>query len=569
MGLKLKIVAGVNSILSIVPSVETYTGVADFNNDSVTILDTASGGSDDFRIGAVFNWKMWLDTDTGFANDLFVFDNSSGGVAGHLQAWLFDSSLYIGMVGIAYNMYDISGFDNEILDCQVITDYVSYPYPHEFKINNVVQSGTNTVPSGHTDHSGVYIGEAITTVFGVTLDGLDNGTVWDVQTETSLGVITHTWAGYPAGNTLGAWEDTTGSLDATIVGPSATRDIVGVNPGSGSATGSVLLIAPPSAPVPGAPTLYRPLDTSTLGTVDPSLAWLSVSGADTYWVQLDDDPGFASLTYDVSGLAGLYYDVSALDTSTAYYWRAAATNASGTGSWSSEWEFYTPQAGPPEFPTAGLEAYWSFEEISGTVTDQTSNTNNLPTNSGVTYEQTGKIDDCVTISGSGYLQGTSDTVGTNVFSISAWVKTPDVADRKTIFACEDGPWNSGYNFAISTTGQLYCAVFASGAGDNITTNSADWDDDTWHHVVVTHNGGGTGSAINFYVDGSLQGKTGSMGKTPVSNVGGTFRIGNWTLTTDFGLNGEVDEMGVWSTVLSATDVSTLYNFGDGLAYPGP
>ena len=346
MGLKLRIVPDANSILQIVPSVETYTGVADFNNNAVTIISTESGGSDDFRIGAIFKWKMWLDTDTGFSNDLFIFDNSSGGVTGHLQGWFFDSSLYLGIVGIAYNMYDISGLDNQILDCQLISSYDSYPYPHEFKINDAIQNGTNVAPSGHTDHSGVYVGEAITSVYGVTLDDLDNGTVWDIQTETSLGVPTHAWAGYPAGDTIGAWVDTVGTLDATLAGPTSTRDIVGVNPGSGPVTGSVLLIAPPDAPVPGAPTLYRPLDTSTLGTADPSLAWLSVSGADTYWVQLDNDPGFGSLTYDVSGLAGLYYDVSALDTSTAYYWRAAATNTSGTGSWSSEWEFYTPQAEP-------------------------------------------------------------------------------------------------------------------------------------------------------------------------------------------------------------------------------
>lgn len=334
----------IQNVLSIVPSVETYTGVADFNNNSITMIVTGQGGSDDFRRGSNLKWKMWLDNDSGFSNDLFLLDNSSGNPTGHLKGWLFDSSLYLSIIGIAYNMYDISGLDNQILDCELTGGFGSYP--EELKINNEVQSGTNLVPSGYSDHGGVYIGEAIITAFGVTLDNLDNATIWDIQAETSLGVPTHAWAGYPAGNTLGAWVDTVGEIDASIISTMGTRDIVGVNPGQGGETGSILLIDPPIIPVPGAPTLYRPLDTSTLETFDPSLAWLSVSGADTYWVQLDDDSGFGSLYTDVSGLTDLYYNVSGLDASTVYYWRAAATNTGGTGDWSEEWEFYTPQSTP-------------------------------------------------------------------------------------------------------------------------------------------------------------------------------------------------------------------------------
>jgi len=336
--------------------------------------------------------------------------------------------------------------------------------------------------------------------------------------------------------------------------------------------GSVLLIAPPTAPVPGAPTLYRPLDTSTLGTVDPSLAWLSVSGADTYWVQLDDDPAFGSLLYDVSALAVLYYDVSALDTSTAYYWRAAATNTSGTGSWSSEWEFYTPQAAPPSFPTTGLEAYWNMDEVSGTVTDQTSNSNDLPTNSGVTYGATGIINDCVSINSSGYLQGTSDTIGTAVFSISAWFKTPTVGAGTAayIFDISNAPSDTaGYYMFVSPGGNITLRVLESGGADGITTSSNGFDDDNWHHLVVTHSGGTFPSAVNFYIDASLSGTTGSGSRTPTSNVGATYKVGGWKEFAQWSINGKLDEMGIWSTVLSAEDVSILFNNGNGFAYPGP
>lgn len=228
------------SVLQIVPSVETYTGVADFNNNAVTIIATSNGGNDDFRRGSIFKWKMWLDNSSGYTNDLFVLDTSTAS-AGQLIGWLFDSSLYLSIIGIAYNMYDISGLDSQILDCELNGGFGSYP--NELKINNVVQSGTNTVPSDYSDHSGVYFGEAITTVFGVTLDDLDNATLWDIQAETSLGVPTHAWAGYPAGDTSAAWVDTVGDLDSVLVGPLATRDIEGVDPGESNA-GSKLIIDP-------------------------------------------------------------------------------------------------------------------------------------------------------------------------------------------------------------------------------------------------------------------------------------------------------------------------------------
>lgn len=226
------------SVLSIVPGVETYTGVADFNNTDVTIVVTGSG-SDDFRRGSNFKWKMWLDNDSGYSNDLFNFESSTGNPTGHLKSWLLDSSLYLSIVGIVYNEYDITGLDGQILDCELTGGFGSYP--QELKINNEVQTGYNVIPTIST-RGGVYIGSCTLSVWGQNLDYLDNGTVWDVQTESSLGVPTHAWTGYPAGNTLGAWVDTVGDLDATNIAVLGTRTIEGVDPGSGPVTGSILLI---------------------------------------------------------------------------------------------------------------------------------------------------------------------------------------------------------------------------------------------------------------------------------------------------------------------------------------
>lgn len=330
------------SVLSIVPDVETYTGVADFQQDSVRIFN---GESDDFGTEyKVYRWKMWLDKDSGWANTLFQLPSST---SVDLKVILRDSSIVFG-TGVAGTRFSISGLDNQILDCALYTGYSS-PYIENFEVNgSFISASEGTISSGSSSSSIVSIGGGISTWDGSSITDLEDATVWDWSVETSTGTVLHSYKGYPAGNTLGAWVDDASDMDADLISVSGTRNIIGTSPGSGSVTGSVLLIAPPSIPVPNAPILYRPLDTSILGTTDPSLAWESVSDADTYWVQLDDDPGFGSLYTDVSGLTDLYYNVSSLDTSTAYYWRVAATNTGGTGDWSEEWEFYTPQPTPAQ-----------------------------------------------------------------------------------------------------------------------------------------------------------------------------------------------------------------------------
>ena len=90
--------------------------------------------------------------------------------------------------------------------------------------------------------------------------------------------------------------------------------------------------------VPAVPNLSSPADGSSTFDTTPTFRWDSVSGATSYRIQVDDDPGFSSpvisrtmtLTSHTPG-ADLVPDT--------YYWRVRASNACGEGSWSSAWEF--------------------------------------------------------------------------------------------------------------------------------------------------------------------------------------------------------------------------------------
>lgn len=104
-------------------------------------------------------------------------------------------------------------------------------------------------------------------------------------------------------------------------------------------------IAPPAAP-----TLDSPEDDATSMPRDTPLGWNSVSGADSYHLQVATDDGFSSLIVDEDDQSGTNYDDTSFDYSEVYFWRVKASNAGGTSDWSSTWSF-TVQDEPATQPT--------------------------------------------------------------------------------------------------------------------------------------------------------------------------------------------------------------------------
>ena len=109
---------------------------------------------------------------------------------------------------------------------------------------------------------------------------------------------------------------------------------------------------PPSAPI-----LSSPSNGATGVSMTPTLQWNASSGASSYQVQVATSSGFTTIVFDQSGITNTQVTVSpALSPSTQYYWRANATNAYGTSSWSSTWSFTTAPCTPPAAPTLSSPA---------------------------------------------------------------------------------------------------------------------------------------------------------------------------------------------------------------------
>lgn len=107
------------------------------------------------------------------------------------------------------------------------------------------------------------------------------------------------------------------------------------------------IVAPPAAPF-----LVAPPNNATGVSRTPTLDWNDVPTATSYRVQVSTNPNFTTTVVNmVTGSTSSYtVPYGVLNYNTLYYWRVNATNAGGTGQWSSVWNF-TTQIQAPSAPT--------------------------------------------------------------------------------------------------------------------------------------------------------------------------------------------------------------------------
>lgn len=206
-----------------------------------------------------------------------------------------------------------------------------------------------------------------------------------------------------------------------------------------------------------------------------------------------------------------------------------------------------------------LVGYWKLDEGSGsTASDSSGNSSTMTWNSTAQWG-TGIIDDGIAPTSSNYLSGTlnSAPLGATARTISLWVK------KSSSYASNDTPlaWGTRSNnqacqvqFSNSTT-LHFSGWFAD--GDWTST----FNTDTWYHIVITYDGSTTLEAFSQGVSLGTQ----TLGAA-LNTTGSTLYICNQA-GSGLSFNGYVDEIGIWSRVLSGSEITSLYNSGAGLQYP--
>ncbi|MEX1275436.1 MAG: FG-GAP-like repeat-containing protein [Bacteroidota bacterium] len=93
--------------------------------------------------------------------------------------------------------------------------------------------------------------------------------------------------------------------------------------------------------IPGAPTLASPADAATNQSRNVLLSWNASTGATSYRIQVSTDNTFATSLVDSSGITGTAFATLNLAVSTTYHWRVSASNAGGSGPFSTSRQFST------------------------------------------------------------------------------------------------------------------------------------------------------------------------------------------------------------------------------------
>ena len=208
----------------------------------------------------------------------------------------------------------------------------------------------------------------------------------------------------------------------------------------------------------------------------------------------------------------------------------------------------------------GLVGYWKMDESSGTTVADSKGSYG-GTSSSSSNISNGKIGMSRTFAGGGgtYVSlGTSTNLAPAKFTFSAWIY-PTEATQGTIFS----RYSSDYVFLYFNSDRkvgMLISTNGSGSwagGDGIAQLSLN----NWHHIALNYDG----SAIKIYVDGSLD-NTIYYGGNLNSGRAGTSEIGRRAAYGDLGFIGRIDEAGLWSRALSASEVSSLYNSGSGSTY---
>ena len=158
---------------------------------------------------------------------------------------------------------------------------------------------------------------------------------------------------------------------------------------------------------------------------------------------------------------------------------------------------------------------------------------------------------------------TLDFTNTDAFSISCWFKRTRSGVSEFLVAKQDSTSNSrGYSLLIPSSDNKVTVVIRNNiasSGRLIVDCTTAITDTNWHHIVMTYDGSSNVSGVNLYLDGNND--TGVTSGTLSSNISNnaSFEIGARNALNQF--SGKIDEVSVFNSELSASDVTSIYNSG--------
>ncbi|WPV01421.1 DUF2341 domain-containing protein [Mucilaginibacter sp. cycad4] len=475
-----------------------------------------------------------LSTPLGVAVDasgnIYVLNNGTGNVTKYNSAGTFQSTFLSGYTSA--QAITIDGAGNFYVSDNAATNTV-YVYN---------QSGTLLTSKPINDPQGIAVDSK-----GVIFTSAYFSNQMNKSTPTGGFFLS---GSLPAGL---SFNSSTGSISGTPTAAMATTTYtVTAYNSTGSGSNTVTITVNPTAPTGTGGS------TCASGTATLSASGSSPSGGVYNW--------YAALTGGSSLGTGSTFTTPTLTATTTYYVSYTQNGATSTPRIAVT---ATVNAGPaiataPTSPTGSLYLSYPF---TGNANDVSGNSNNGTLQNAPTLvaDRYWAANSAYSFNGSSQYVSTTTAVafpGPQNFSISVWFKTSSAGGKLVGF----GSSQTGLSISddrhiyMSNSGQLYFGLFP-GTLKTINTTTT-YADGNWHHVVATES---TTNGANLYVDGALQATDATM--TASQSYAGYWRIGydnllSWTnAPSSYYFNGSLDDIAVYKTELTASQVYALYGAG--------
>ena len=225
----------------------------------------------------------------------------------------------------------------------------------------------------------------------------------------------------------------------------------------------------------------------------------------------------------------------------------------------------------------GLVSYWTLNETSGNRADSVGTNTLAPLNA--PGSAAGIISNAATFTAASsqnlHAADSTSLHQTTALSVSLWFKLTSIVANQAIGGRwtyqTDGDWMiqlvpvSGDNIRVFIANAINDngSNFGDTSGLGLTTA-------TWYHLAVVYDGtqGTNAGRLKIYLNAIAQTLT-FTGTIAAALTGATtqLRWGQFGGGLDRFLDGALDEIGLWSRVLSAAEVTQLYNGGAGKTYP--
>jgi fibronectin type 3 domain-containing protein len=309
------------------------------------------------------------------------------------------------------------------------------------------------------------------------------------------------------------------------------------------------------------PTAPSGLTASAASSTQIGVSWTASTdnvGVTGYRLERCSGAGCSSFTQIATPTATSYTDTG-LTAASSYTYRVRATDAAGNLS-----SYSSSASATTQSTSSGPVGWWKLDEGSGTSTADASGNGSTGTLVNSPTWSTGRIGSSALTFNGGTSEVTASGAGAlaNLYSsgltVSVWIN-PTGSGGGGIGRIVDKDNNdSGWFLAMNGTSQVKFVSDQDTSGVTSRLSTASIVLNTWQHVLVTWSGAAGGANMHVYINGVQSDSTPTDGVGPeVADATTPLTIGNRKLDAARGFAGALDDVRIYSRVLSASEIQAL------------